>query len=135
MVCQPLRRVGVSFTEQQKRTNKKVMSLTGRQAEAQQMILKALKEQVGGAGEGAAGGLSGAFDTLEKIWHCFWKKNEVGKAVVVLLQVPINGLADAIGFFINEIEPVEETLSGFKFWLLKKVKKNNCKKYKKKLIN
>ena len=109
-----LRRVGVSFTEQQKEQIK-VMSLTGRQAEAQQMILKALKEQVGGAGEGAAGGLSGAFDTLGENMTLFFERNEKGKAIVSALTTAVNGLADAIGFFINEIEPVEETLSGLNF--------------------
>ena len=109
-----LRRVGVSFTEQQKEQIK-VMSLTGRQAEAQAMILKALKEQVGGAGEGAAGGLSGAFDTLGENMTLFFERNEFGKSVISGLTGAINLLSNTIAFFINELEPVEETLSGLNF--------------------
>ena len=70
-----LRRVGVSFTEEQKEQIK-VLSLTGKQAEAQQLILKALKEQVGGAGTGAAGGLAGAFDTLGENVTLFLKNQK-----------------------------------------------------------
>ena len=109
-----LRRVGVSFTEQQKEQIK-VMSLTGKQSEAQAMIIKALKEQVGGAGEGAAGGLAGAFDTLGENMTLFFERNVVGKLTVTGLTVAVQGLADAIGFFVGEIEPVEETLSGLNF--------------------
>ena len=58
-----LRRVGVSFTQDQKELIK-VLALTGRKAEAQEIIIRALKDQVGSAGEQAGGGLAGAFDTL-----------------------------------------------------------------------
>ena len=81
-----LRRVGVSFNEQQKEQIK-VMSLTGRQAEAQELILKALEEQVGGAGKGAAGGLSGAFDTLGENIVLFFEKSKVGKMIVTGLSL------------------------------------------------
>ena len=104
-----LRRVGVSFTEQQKEQIK-VMSLTGRQAEAQQMILKALKEQVGGAGEGAAGGLSGAFDTLGENMTLFFEKSKIGQGLVKGLTVVINGLATAIEFLIPEQITVSDNI-------------------------
>ena len=104
-----LRRVGVSFTEQQKEQIK-VMSLTGRQAEAQQMILKALKEQVGGAGEGAAGGLSGAFDTLGENMTLFFEKSKIGQGLVRGLTVVINGLATAVEFLIPEQITVSDNI-------------------------
>ena len=104
-----LRRVGVSFSEQQKEMIK-VMSLTGRQAEAQAMILKALKEQVGGAGEGAAGGLAGAFDTLGENITLFFEQSALASGTISLLTSMVQGLADAIGFFVDEIDPLEESL-------------------------
>ena len=104
-----LRRVGVSFTEQQKEQIK-VMSLTGKQAEAQQMILKALKEQVGGAGEGAAGGLSGAFDTLGENITLFFEKSTLGKGIVSSLTIIINGLANAMAKFIPEQITVSDNI-------------------------
>ncbi|MGB1951958.1 MAG: phage tail length tape measure family protein, partial [Marinobacter sp.] len=58
-----LRRSGVSFTESQKDTIQALVE-TNRQAEAQALILGELQRQVGGAAEGQAGGLAGAFDTL-----------------------------------------------------------------------
>lgn len=58
-----LRRVGVSFSESQKEQIKTLFE-SGKVVEAQRIILKALQEQVGGAGAAAAGGLSGAYDTL-----------------------------------------------------------------------
>ena len=104
-----LRRVGVSFTEQQKEQIK-VMSLTGKQAEAQQMILKALKEQVGGAGEGAAGGLSGAFDTLGENITLFFEKSSLGQGIVSSLTIIINGLANAMAKFIPEQITVSDNI-------------------------
>jgi hypothetical protein len=104
-----LRRVGVSFSEQQKEQIK-VMSLTGRQAEAQALILKALKEQVGGAGEGAAGGLAGAFDTLGENITLFFEQSAIASGTISLLTSAVQGLADAIGYFVNEIDPLEEGL-------------------------
>ena len=96
-----LRRVGVSFTEQQKEQIK-VLSLTGRQQEAQTLIIKALKEQVGGAGEGAAGGLSGAFDTLGERITLFFEKSAAGQKIVQSLTTVINGLSNILGKFIPE---------------------------------
>ena len=104
-----LRRVGVSFTEQQKEQIK-VLSLTGRQAEAQTMILKALKEQVGGAGEGAAGGLSGAFDTLGENITLFFEKSTLGQGIVSSLTIIINGLANAMAKFIPEQITVSDNI-------------------------
>jgi hypothetical protein len=106
-----LRRVGVSFSESQKEQIK-VLSLTGKQAEAQAMILKALKDQVGGAGEGAAGGLAGAFDTLGENITLFFEKAALGKAIVTALTGVINALAFAFGAFIPEEERLPKTIEG-----------------------
>lgn len=102
-----LRRVGVSFSEQQKEQIK-LLALTGRQAEAQTLILKALEDQVGGAGKGAAKGLSGAFDTLGENITLFFEKATVGKAIVSGLTTVINALANILQKFI----PEEQKLAG-----------------------
>ena len=106
-----LRRVGVSFSEEQKEQIK-VLSLTGRQAEAQSLILKALKEQVGGAGEGAAGGLAGAFDTLGENITLFFEKSEQGKKIVNALTNSINFLSNAFGKFIPDVRELPQTMEG-----------------------
>ena len=106
-----LRRVGVSFSESQKEQIK-VLSLTGQQAKAQELILKALKEQVGGAGEGAAGGLAGAFDTLGENITLFFEKATIGKAIVSALTGVLNALAAAFALFIPEEERLPKTIEG-----------------------
>ena len=104
-----LRRVGVSFNEQQKEQIK-VMSLTGRQAEAQELILKALEEQVGGAGKGAAGGLSGAFDTLGENIVLFFEKSKVGKVIVTGLTKALTLLAEQIAKFVPDVEKLPDDI-------------------------
>ena len=89
-----LRRVGVSFSKEQKDLIK-VLSLTGRKLEAQRIIVKALDEQVGGAGEGAAGGLAGAFDTLGENLNLFFER-AAGTIVIDTLTAAIKGLNDII---------------------------------------
>ena len=106
-----LRRVGVSFTEQQKETIK-VLSLTGQQAKAQAMMLGILKSQVGGAGEAGAGGLSGAFDTLGENINLFFEKSTFGTFVVQSLTEAMQGLAKAIAFFIPEPIKLAKGLDG-----------------------
>ncbi|MEX2964206.1 phage tail length tape measure family protein [Microbulbifer sp. TYP-18] len=65
-----LRRSGVSFTEAEKQQIK-AMEEAGRAAEAQRLILDKLAQQVGGAGAGEAGGLTGAVDSLGQSWQEF----------------------------------------------------------------
>ena len=86
-----LRRVGVSFTKQQK-DQIKVLSMTGRQMEAQTLIIKALKEQVGGAGAGAAGGLAGAYDTLKENINLFFERSIKGRQIVSALTQKIRDM-------------------------------------------
>ena len=104
-----LRRVGVSFTESQKEQIK-VLAMTGRQMEAQSLILDTLENQVGGAGKGAAGGLSGAFDTLGENITLFFEKASAGKFIVESLTSLINSLANAIGKFIPDVEKLPDNL-------------------------
>ena len=91
-----LRRVGVSFTDAQKEMIK-VLTMTGRKAEAQRIILDALDQQVGGAGVKAATGLAGAVDSLREKLDIFFERSKVGVAIVNGLTASINFLADAFG--------------------------------------
>ena len=97
-----LRRVGVSFSKEQKDLIK-VLALTGEKAKAQDIILKALKEQVGGAGEGAAGGLAGAFDTLGENINLFFER-ATGSIVIDTLAAALTTLSDAVGLLVPELE-------------------------------
>jgi len=91
-----LRRVGVSFTEDQKEMIK-VLSMTNRKVEAQEIIIKALNEQVGGAGVKAATGLAGAIDSLKENLDIFFETTKAGTVIVHGLTQAFNFLADAIG--------------------------------------
>ena len=73
-----LRRVGVSFTEEQKEQIK-VLDFVGKKMESQAIMMKALNEQVGGAGVSAAGGLAGALDTLNEEFTVFLENNKLTK--------------------------------------------------------
>ena len=99
-----LRRVGVSFTEQQK-DQIKVLVMTGKQFEAQALIIETLKEQVGGAGEGAAGGLAGAYDTLKENMQLFFEQNAFGAMIVSKLTDGLNVMNEALG---NQLRQVKE---------------------------
>ena len=91
-----LRRVGVSFTDAQKEMIK-VLTMTGRKAEAQRIILDALDQQVGGAGVKAATGLAGAVDSLREKLDIFFERSKVGVSIVNGLTASINFLANAFG--------------------------------------
>ena len=120
-----LRRVGVSFTESQKEQIK-VLSLTGQQAKAQELILKALKDQVGGAGEGAAGGLAGAFDTLGENIVLFFEKSAIGKGIVNALTIAINGLAKVLALFIPDEQKLSKSAEVLNEQLAEQEKKVNA---------
>ena len=89
-----LKRVGVSFTDQQKETIR-VLTMTGRKAEAQTIILKALKTQLGESGPEAAKGFAGAVDSLGERFNIFFEQATVGIAITEGLTWAIQGLADA----------------------------------------
>ena len=91
-----LRRVGVSFTEEQKNLIKSLEN-TGQRAKAQEIILNALNSQVGGAGVSAADGLAGAMDTLSEKFTIFLETSKTGTGIVRTFTSVVNGLADAFG--------------------------------------
>ena len=91
-----LRRVGVSFTEEQKELIKSLAN-TGQKAKAQEIILNALNSQVGGAGVSAAQGLAGAVDTLSEKFTIFIEKSKTGAFFVRALTGALEGLADMFG--------------------------------------
>jgi hypothetical protein len=91
-----LRRVGVSFTDAQKEMIK-VLTMTGKKAEAQRIILDALDQQVGGAGVKAATGLAGAVDSLRENLDIFFERSKFGVAIVDGLTASINFLGKAFG--------------------------------------
>ena len=97
-----LRRVGVSFTEDQKELIK-VLDMTGRKAEAQKIILEALDKQVGGAGVKAAQGLRGAIDSLVEGFTIWVEESIYGRKMVDALTTSINWLAEAFGNADKEI--------------------------------
>jgi len=103
-----LRRVGVSFTEQQKEQIK-VLAMTGRQMEAQAIIIKTLKEQVGGSGEGAAGGLAGAYDTLGENLNLFFERSAMGKRIVDFLTGSVKNLSGALEGQIIQLTKLPES--------------------------
>ena len=91
-----LKRVGVSFSDEQRELIR-VLDMTGRKAKAQEIILKALNEQVGGAGKKAAKGLAGAVDSLGEKLNLFFETSDTGIAIVNGLTWAINALANAFG--------------------------------------
>ena len=97
-----LRRVGVSFSKEQKDLIK-VLSLSGRKLEAQRIIVKALKDQVGGTGKEAAGGLAGAFDTLAENINLFFER-AAGSVIIDTLTAALKGLNDIVERFVPELE-------------------------------
>ena len=98
-----LRRVGVSFTDSQKEVIK-VLSMTGRKAEAQEIILKALNEQVGGAGKKAATGLAGAIDSVVEKFTIFIEESKTGRIIVDGLTASMNALANFFGDFEKSVD-------------------------------
>lgn len=97
-----LTRVGVTFSEKQKEMIK-TLHESGQVLEAQRLILDAVEQQVGGAGTAAAGGLSGAIDTLGQRWSEFLETvaDRAGAlasaaAGVNLLSRALEGLSDLL---------------------------------------
>ena len=72
-----LRKSGVSFTESERELIKS-LAASGKQLEAQDLILKKVREQVGGTGSAEGKGLSGAVDTLAQNWGELLEK--IGKS-------------------------------------------------------
>lgn len=101
-----LRRVGVSFTEQQKEQIK-TLDFLGKKQQAQSIILKALNEQVGGTGVNAAKGLAGALDTLNEEFTIFIEKNVLVKFVLA----SVTGLLKTLNFLFKDFESTLRSLN------------------------
>ena len=91
-----LARSGTVFTEQQK-AQIKALQDSGRLFEAQNLILKEIEKQYGGAAEAAgSAGLAGAMDTLGEATRDFQQALMEGNGVVNIAEEAILLLADAI---------------------------------------
>lgn len=67
-----LTRAGITFTEGQKLLIKQLEG-TGETAKAQEVVLKGLEDRVGGAAQGQASGLSGAFHNLQQATNNYFE--------------------------------------------------------------
>jgi len=90
-----LRRIGILFTDSQKELIQSLVD-TGKQAEAQKVILDALQSKVGGAGAGEATGLTGSTNRLSDAWGNLLE--DIGQTSVVAgtAQGALNGLSFVI---------------------------------------
>jgi len=108
-----LRRVGVSFNEDQKEQIK-TFDFLGEKVKAQTVLLGALKGQVEDAGKNAAGGLAGALDTLNEQFTIFIENNVITQGVLTIVTGLMRGLNAVFGTFegtlrgLSEVELDEE---------------------------
>ncbi|MFS1525315.1 phage tail length tape measure family protein [Microbulbifer sp. 2304DJ12-6] len=109
-----LRRAGVSFTEAEKEQIK-TLQQSGRVAEAQRMILLKLEQQVGGAGAGEAGGLTGATDSLGQSWQEFLEGLSETTDSTSIATAGIQKLTEVVDTFRRGLAPTEEELQRAQF--------------------
>jgi len=102
-----LRRVGVSFSKSQKDLIKN-FDFMGEKIKSQEIMLKALNEQVGGAGINAADGLSGALDTLNEEFTIFLENNALTKVALQIVTGLMKGLNKVFGTFEGKIKSLNE---------------------------
>lgn len=97
-----LRESGISFTASQMDMIK-AMEEAGEVAEAQQVVLKALETQIGGAASAEAGGLIGAVDTLgqavEESFEAFTKWTEIKPIITDIINEMSEGALAVRDFF------------------------------------
>jgi hypothetical protein len=97
-----LRRVGVSFTESQKEQIKALVA-SGNALKAQGIILDTISKQVGGAAEGAAGGLAGKVDTLSYQWREF----KIALASSETIIKSIGGALDSLAATLEKLATMD----------------------------
>ncbi len=102
-------RAGVSFNETEKEKIKQ-LTASNRLLEAQEMILDKLSQQVGGAGEGEAGGLSGKIDTLGQEWSEFNEYLAETSGAAALAESSIDSLTRMIAIMKRGIAPEDKTV-------------------------
>lgn len=95
-----LTRSGVVFTDQE-RENIQAMHDSGEAAKAQTLILDKLQSKIGGAGEGEAGGLAGAIDTLGERWTTF--KTNIGDTSFI--EGTIEGISRLLNLINTGVNP------------------------------
>lgn len=93
-----LKEKGVTFNAEQRRVIANLQE-TGRVAEAQAEMLKVLREQVGGAGSAEAGGLDGAFDTLNQRFEEFFVRANDATGAGDTFTYAINRMARGVDRF------------------------------------
>ncbi len=104
-----LNRVGVSFTEQQA-DQVKAMVKAGDTMKAQAVIITALKNQVGGAGEAVAkDSLAGKLDTAGQLWSEFSAKLAESTGTMTLTERLLDGLVGRLGELNKALEPESTT--------------------------
>ncbi|MDD3029238.1 MAG: phage tail tape measure C-terminal domain-containing protein [Alphaproteobacteria bacterium] len=107
-----LSRVGVTFSDAQKEVIARLVE-TGKQAEAQKIILDALEGQVGGSGRAESQGLTGATHSLSVAWDDMLKT--IGKTETVggTAETILNRLASTFRFATEVIsqDPLDRQLS------------------------
>ncbi|MGD9539094.1 MAG: phage tail length tape measure family protein [Alphaproteobacteria bacterium] len=89
-----LAKAGFTFTDAQREMLRSMME-TGRQAEAQKLILEELEGQLAGTGEAAAGGLAGAIHRATEAWRNFLGalgEGDVGQAIIRTLNRGTNNI-------------------------------------------
>ncbi|MCH9836583.1 phage tail length tape measure family protein, partial [bacterium] len=107
-----LRRAGVTFSETQKDLITGFIE-AGDRASAMSLILDGIEGQVGGAGTGAAGGLSGKFDSLTQSIENFWEalgdranESQFG-AAVVNIGASIDWLSEKVETFDHQVRGMD----------------------------
>lgn len=105
-----LRRVGVSFTEEQQTLIKSLVE-TNQLLQAQDEILKAVEGQVKGAASAAGAGLAGAQDLVNKRLTDF--KEIVGQLALPALTAAFNGVASAVGSITAKLKEAVPALKEF----------------------
>ncbi len=104
-----LRRVGVDFTEQQKKQIEAFFE-SGHAMEGQIEILKVIEGQVGGAAVGAAGGLIGKMDTLNFKWREYKENLANATGATKLANKAIEILIGTLDSMNKKIAPDTQTL-------------------------
>ena len=106
-----LARSGTVFTEQQK-DQIKALQESGQLFEAQNLILKEIEKQYGGAAEAAgSAGLAGAMDTLGEATRDFQEQLVSGTGAINLAETAIYGLADAIDTATEALRDVQTLIT------------------------
>ena len=105
-----LARSGTVFTDQQKEQIK-VLQESGRLFEAQNLILKEIEKQYGGAAEAAgSAGLAGALDTLGEETRDFQEQLTAGTGAINLAEQAILALANAINGATQKVREIQAIL-------------------------